>query len=399
MVRRSVTRPWAVPLLAGWLGIALALPPGAPAAAAGDDGVIPCRVSLGTVTAWGGNFQAQLGRGTIGGDDPRPMLVPGLAGVRGIAANGTNGFALRDDGTVWGWGGRSTGDLGLPAAGISATPVRIAGLDDIVSISAGYPNLALRRDGTVWIWGQGRRVELDHPVPVRKHGLPRNVVSVAAGNSYGLALLADGRVLAWGDNSAGQLGNGTRVNRSSPAPVPGLPPIRAVSAAQYSGYAVARDGTLWSWGFNGMGELGRGSKAVFLLRPGRVVGLTDGVQIAPGEDHALAVRRDGTVWAWGSNWYGDLGDGTMSSSTRPVRVRLPGRAVSVGASWMHSLALRADGTVWAWGANDNGQVGPGGSTAFNYPIPTRVQQVTGMSAIAVGGFHNMALRAADPTCQ
>ena len=169
--------------------------------------------------------------------------------------------------------------------------------------------------------GDGTRAEQVLPVPVS--GLPGTVRQLSAGGSTSAALLSDGTVWTWGDNTFGALGNGTSGGTAvTPQPVAGLSGITqiAVGADDRDVYAVRSDGTLWAWGDNGAGELGNGT-TVSHFSPVQVPGLTGIRQVSAGPDYALALRSDGTVRAWGDNSYGYLGDGTTTSRLAPVQAR------------------------------------------------------------------------------
>ena len=213
---------------------------------------------------------------------------------------------------------------------------------------------------------------------------------LAAGTHHTLQLSPTGRVAAVGDNSRGQLGDGTTVSRTTWAEVPGLADVIAVAAGQNFSVALKRDGTVWSWGANDDGQLGDGSTTE-RRQPGQVALGTAASRIAAGTLHALAVARDGSVWAWGSNTYGQLGDGTTAQRNAPVPVAGLTGAIDVAGSLYHSLALLADGSVRGWGANFNGQLG-NGSTDW-HPTPVAVVGIADATRIAAGGYASYALRA------
>jgi alpha-tubulin suppressor-like RCC1 family protein len=197
---------------------------------------------------------------------------------------------------------------------------------------------------------------------------------------------------SWGYNGLGQLGNGTTTNSAVPVRVSGLTGLTdvvGVAAGRYAGYAVRGDGTAWSWGYNAYGQLGNGTITNSTV-PVRVSGLTRVVALAGGSVNGYALRRDGTVWAWGYNNYGQLGNGTTTNSRVPVRVLGLSRIVAIASGGATGYALRADGTVWAWGYNDEGQLGNG--TTANSPRPVRVLGLSGVRAIAGGQESGYALR-------
>ncbi|MFJ5643370.1 RCC1 domain-containing protein [Streptomyces sp. NPDC093223] len=204
------------------------------------------------------------------------------------------------------------------------------------------------------------------------------------------------RLKSWGNNRSGQLGDGTWTDfRTTATTVLGLTSAEVVKiaaggggSATGHGLALLTDRTVQSWGANGSGQLGDGS--VFSHNaPGQVVNLSNATDIAAGGRHSLALLDDGTVVAWGRNTYGQLGDGTHADSSVPVRVEGLNKVVAIAAGLNHSLALREDGTVWAWGYNINGQLGDGTSAARNVPAP--VGGLTGVTRIAAGCNHNLAL--------
>jgi alpha-tubulin suppressor-like RCC1 family protein len=219
------------------------------------------------------------------------------------------------------------------------------------------------------------------------------VVAVAAGLAHGLALRDDGTVWAWGNNSLGQLGDGTTGDHLAPAPVLVAPErplagVTAIAARLNHNLALTADGAVWAWGENRRGQVGDGT-STDRSTPVRVSGLEGVVAIAAGPRHSLAVRRDGTVWAWGSNWGGPLGEGTTTDHATPNQVHGLDRVIAVSGGDMHSLALTADGTVWAWGYNRYGQLGDGTTTDRLTPIA--VPGLTGATAIAAGLYYSLVL--------
>ena len=178
--------------------------------------------------------------------------------------------------------------------------------------------------------------------------------------------MSDGTVLAWGVNSAGQLGDGTTIGKATPVQVSGLGPgsgVIAIAAGRQS-LAVKSDGTVLAWGPNSSGQLGDGT-TISKTTPVQVSGLGPGsgvVAIAAALVHSMALKADGTVLAWGTNSSGQLGDGTLTPRLTPVQVSGLGDGSGVIAIAPHgafSLALKSDGTVLAWGANASGQLGDG----------------------------------------
>ncbi|RYZ43260.1 MAG: kelch-like protein [Myxococcaceae bacterium] len=213
---------------------------------------------------------------------------------------------------------------------------------------------------------------------------------LAGGGSHTLALKQDGTVWAWGYNGIGQLGDGT-INTYRPASsqVPGLTGVVAVAAGKQHSMALKVDGTVWAWGGNDWGQLGVGT-GMWSTTPIAVPALTGVAALAAGHGHTLALKQDGTVWAWGRNDYGQLGDGT--TTYRPIPSRLPGLSgvVALIAGDHHALVMKQDGTVWAWGYNGWGQLGDG--TTTHRLTPVQVTGLSGVAALVAGQYHSLALK-------
>ena len=379
----------------------------------------------GTVWAWGWNYYGQLGDGTTTGASA-PVAVSGLTGVTAMAAGGYHSLALKSDGTAWAWGANWSGQLGDGTTTDEPAPVQ-AVLSGVVVIGAGYEHsLAVTGDGTVWAWGgnwggqlgDGTRTERLTPVPL---GGPAGVTRITGGQDWSLALSADGTVWAWGHNFYGQLGDGTTIDRLLPVKVkekvatPVLSPGGGTyTSAQDVSITCATPGATIHYTTDGTeptesspqvapGSTIRVDRTLVLeakawktdARPSDTAAeaymlLQGRGAVAAGGDHSLASTLDGTVWAWGANWYGQLGDGTTTSSNTPVQVSGLTGVIAVAGGWAHSLALKDDGTVWAWGDNSSGQLGDGTTTSSGTPI--QVSELSGIIAIAAGGSHSLALK-------
>jgi alpha-tubulin suppressor-like RCC1 family protein len=227
------------------------------------------------------------------------------------------------------------------------------------------------------------------PSPVARHDY-LVAGDVAAGANHALALKADGALYAWGYNGYGQLGDATQTLRRSPIAVPGMTNVVAVAAGGQHSLAVKADASLWAWGDNSQGQLGDGTTVSLQTSPVQVTSLSNVVAIAAGYYHSLALTADGSLWAWGANSAGQLGDGTTTLRRSPVQVTTLGGATALAAGQYHSLALASDSTVWAWGRNVEGQLGDG--TYTNRSSPVQVPALTGVTAIAAGKTFSMALR-------
>ncbi len=357
--------------------------------------------AAGAALAWGDNVSSQTGIGSSTLSSP-PVQVTGLqSGIDSISAGGLHSLAVRSDGTVAAWGSNYFGQLGDGTTTDRATPVTVSGLSGVKAVAAGETfSLALKTDGSVVAWGKndwgqlGDGTTTDRLTPVAVSGLSSDVTAIAAGAVHALALKSNGSVVAWGNNQNGQLGDGTNTDRNSPVAVSSLNTgVTAISAGSAHSLAIKTGGALVAWGENGSGELGDGTNASRNI-PVPVIGMASGVTaVSGGGSHTLALKSDGSVLAWGSNLFGQLGDGTTTfSANTPKQVTgLTSGVTAISAGGFHSLALKTNGSVVAWGKNVYGELGDGTTTNRNTPVAVSAL-TSGVTAIEAGGSHNLALR-------
>jgi alpha-tubulin suppressor-like RCC1 family protein len=254
--------------------------------------------------------------------------------------------------------------------------------------------------------GQGHTREMFADEPLDVPGIT-NAVDASAGEGFTLVLCTDGTVLAWGDNRSGQTGQGAKPGLqrweqlpevSRPSRVGNLDHVRQISAGASHSLALLEDGTVRAWGGNGKGKLGIGTEAgadagYRVPMPTAVKNLANVKAVSAGWEQSLAVLEDGTVWAWGGNGFGEIGDEVISNSWVPRRVPGVDKVIAVVAEGRRSLALRADGTVWVWGDGGNEGTDYGGAkspsihTDGSNPwtaIPMQVPGLRGVTAIAAG---------------
>lgn len=381
------------------------------------------------VVAWGDDRRV-LGCG-------QRLYLPGsvvqvqyLTDVAAVEADFCYSLALRKDGTVWAWGRNERGQLGDGTREDSGVPVQVGGLTDVKAIAAGgHHALALQADGTVGTWGDdGYSTAL---VPREVDGLTQ-VTGIAAGGHHSLAVLQDGTVWAWGSNYKGQIGDGRGEGgvadfRPEPVQVKGITETKAVAAEGHYSLALKADGTVWAWGSNAEGQLGQGLRVKRRNTPVRIEGLTGVISVAAGGGHALALERDGTVWAWGSDLHEQLGDGKDASDFEepaerilpdfvpqrfpspdrnkivleplfttelcpyaPVRVKGLTNVTAIAAGYHYSLALESDGTVWGWGRNRHYVLGSEANDTE--PFPIQIPRLSQIKAIAAGDTHCLAVK-------
>jgi alpha-tubulin suppressor-like RCC1 family protein len=271
-----------------------------------------------------------------------------------------------------------------------------------VAIATGYTfACAVTTAGAVWCWGMnyygqlGDGTKVDHTVPIPVEGLDSGVTSVVAGSSHACALLKTGLVECWGSNFAGQLGDGTKTDRSTPGWVIDLEDgVAAISACNNHTCALLTNGSVRCWGYNFAGQLGDGT-TIDRSSPVQVAGLESGVKaVVPGVGRTCAVLSTGAVLCWGNNDFGELGDGTNQDSAAPVQViGLTSGVSAVSGGGGHTCALLVDGTLKCWGVNPFGQLGDG--TGVNQTAPTDVSVVSSPATAVVAGATQTCARFPD----
>ncbi len=349
--------------------------------------------SDGTLWAWGLNDNGQLGAGTTTSTSS-PLQIGTDAKWVSIALGYSHTLGLKSDGTLWAWGLNNYGQLGNGAT--TSSPVQIGTDNKWVSITVGqFHSMGSKSDGTLWAWGHNINGQLgngsttDQTTPIAISSVQSGMLSVAAGGNHTVAVKTDGTLWSWGANYAGQLGDGTGVQKTSPVQV-GMD-NKWITVALGFGHSIGlkSDGTLWAWGYNTYGQLGDGTTT---SRNSPVQIGTDNkwVSIAAGENHSLGLKSDGTLWAWGNNFYGDLGDGSSTQRNSPVQIGVDTKWVSITAGDNYSVGLKNDGTLWTWGYNTYGQLGDG--TVIDKNSPAQIGIDTKWASVAAGQYHTIALQ-------
>jgi alpha-tubulin suppressor-like RCC1 family protein len=366
-----------------------------------DDPVAPAS----NLFTWGYNDSGQLGDGTTTHDSvPALVDIGEPATWDDVSAGFSHTCALRDDGTVWCWGDNFWGQLGDGTTTNRAVPAQMGTDDDWRMVSAGGGHTCgVRDDNTAWCWGRNdsgqvgddTTTEAHEPVQVPDDGVGWATVQAAKGG-HTCGTKVNGTLWCWGLNNQGQLGNGTVVNSESPVQVGSDGGWATVSGGLYHTCATHEDfdevdWALFCWGYNGFGQLGDGTAT-----SRRVPTLTWfdahdwSLLVSAGNYHTCAVKGSGTLWCWGYNDQGQLGDGTTTPRSAPTQVGTESTWDGVAAGGIHSCGVKEDFSLWCWGGNVWGSLGDGSFDDSLVPV-----QTSGTSnMLRVSAFlHTVALRA------
>lgn len=362
-------------------------------------------VKGGLVYAWGANSQNQIGDGTSTLRSS-PVQVSGLSNITAVAAGGYHSLAVTSGGLVYAWGRNAEGQLGDGTTNAHSTPVQVPGLTNIVAVAAGMAHsMARASDGSVYVWGRNAEGEVGNGgttnqlTPLKVTGITASQIS--AGGWHSVALQTNGNVATWGWNGAGQLGNNTTTNALTPITVLGvggigtLSGVSAVAAGVDHTVAIVSDQTLTAWGLNNTGQIGDGTQGTNRLAPVAVSTITTVGGISAGWRHTTARTvlgsvYNGSVYDWGWNTTGQLGDTTRdlhNTADQVVDTTGSGGISSVSSTasgYYFTVALKSDGSVYSWGDNFYGQLGLG--TTSDHSTPYSISGLTNVVATAAGTY-------------
>jgi YD repeat-containing protein len=359
------------------------------------------RTTLDLTWGWGYNGQGRLGDGTTTNRSSPVSVVGGFTDWCSVSAGNNHSIGIRANGTAWAWGRGANGQLGDGTTACRSSPVSVAGgFTDWCAVEVGgYHSLGIRTNGTAWAWGQNSQGRLGdgttnaRSIPVSVVGGFTDWCGVSAGQNHSLGIRANGTAWAWGCNNCSQLGDNTTVDRSSPVSVVGsFTDWCAIAAGSFHSLGIRANGTAWAWGCNGQGRLGDNTTTNRSSPVSVVGGFTDWCGVGAGSAHSLGIRANGTAWAWGENSQGRLGDGTPNGRSSPVSV-VGGFTdwCGVSAGYFHSLAVRTNGTAWAWGYNGQGRLGDETTTNRSSPVSV-VGGFTDWCGVSAGFQHSLAIR-------
>ena len=361
-----------------------------------------------TLWGWGSNSSGQLGDGSSS-----PQFIPAQIGTdtnwSTVSAGGTFTVGIRSDGTLWAWGSNGSGQLGDGTSTSRYAPTKIGVDTNWKTVSAGGSHtLAIRNDGTLWAWGWNWSGQLgdgttDNRSTPTQIGSATNWKAVSAGGSRSVAVRSDGTMWAWGPRPECTLlfSCGSDSGYLVPTQIGTATNWASVSAGTFHTVAIRTDGTLRTWGVRGEcsplvePDYCAGFERGYLV-PTQIGTATNWKAVSAGTYHTLAIRTDGTLWAWGQNGAGQVGVPSAGVPwLEPRQVPDASNWTSVDAGRFHSVAIRADGTLWVWGGNSNGQLGfewSEGDYPTSVPFPVQVGAGTDWATVDAGDLHTFATR-------
>ena len=336
----------------------------------------------GTLWVWGAGTSGQLGNNILSNRSTPITTFAGGTDWKQVSTGSLFTTAIKTDGTLWTWGSGTSGQLGNFSTTIRSTPITtFAGGTDWKQVSSGSSHTtAIKTDGTLWTWGLGTSGQLGNNIlsnrstPVTTFAGGTDWKQVNAGNTHTIALRDDGvnkELFTWGLGSSGQLGVYDENSTLIPVTVfsRGFN-WKQISAGENHAAAVKTDGTLWTWGNASNGRLGNtitsGSRSTPITT---FAGGTDWKQVSSGSSHTTAIKTDGTLWTWGLGTSGQLGNNILSNRSTPVTTFAGGtnwKQVSAGNAF--TAAIKTDGTLWVCGFNSEGQLGTTDVTSRSTPV-------------------------------
>jgi len=359
--------------------------------------------------AWGVATCGTLGEGSSGGWIGSPVVVSGgCTNWIAVSAGERHSAGITRDGNMWAWGFNYFGQLGLNCSTNKSVPnLTVGGFTDWCQVSVGYSHTtALRRNGTVWSWGRnasyslGDGTAVNRSSPVQVVGGFTDWCQITTNFHSNAAIRTNGTLWTWGSNNTCKLGDGTTTPRSSPVQVlGGFTDWCQVSGGGAEGdhfVALRANGTVWSWGWGTFGQIGNNS-TLNASSPTQLSGAaTDWCAVAAGEAHSVAIKTNGTLWAWGLNSNGQLGNNSTLSRSSPVSVTggvTNWSKVFAGGQTTH--ALKTDGTLWGFGRNCN--LGNNLSTGGRSSPVLVAGGFNDWSVVDTGFLHTLAIRVSWPT--
>lgn len=355
----------------------------------------------------GTNDGGNLGDGTTAAKSSPVTTSGGGTNWRTVSGGYLFTAAVKNDGTLWTWGDSSYGKLGNNStSAFRSSPGTTSGAGTTwANVICGRDFiLSVKSDGTLWSWGRndqgqlGANTTTDRSSPQTTVGAGNDWIKVAAGTKHSLGLKSNGLLYSWGEGFAGKLGSNATTNRSSPVTVVGsstTTPWIAISAGLDSSAAIKSDGTLWTWGSNSSGVLGNNSTTNRSSPVTVAGGGTTWKKLSTGfeSNHMVAIKTDGTLWTWGDNSFGGIGNNTTVNRSSPGTTSGGGTTWnSINAGAFCTTAIKTDGTLWGWGYNVFGALGNNSTVAVSSPV--NIVSGNSWKYISSGNLFNAFIREA-----
>ena len=361
--------------------------------------------------AWGVNNYGSVGDNTTTQKNSPVDTVAYGANWKQVSCRGWSTLAVKTDGTLWAWGYNAYGNLGDNTVSNRSSPVQtVAFGTNWKQVSNNFLHSScIKTDGTLWSWGINygsgafgtlgdNTLTARRSSPVQTVAFGTNWKQVSCGYSgFTMAVKTDGTLWGWGTNSNGQLGNNTTSHRSSPVQTVAFGTNWVqVSCGRNHSAAIKNDNTLWCWGVNNLGQLGDNTNTRRSSPVQTVAGGNNWKQVSCGTDFMAAVKTDGTLWCWGANaTNGTLGDNTTTPKSSPIQT------IAYGTNWKQvfsgdkiTAALKTDGTLWLWGYGFTGLLGDNTNTAKSSPVQTILFGQT-WKQVSTGSLQTAAIKDGD----
>lgn len=353
--------------------------------------------TTGTIWACGNNWYGQLGIGNT--TDQNEMTQVGTDANWNLVLTGGfwNTGAIKSNGDLWVWGSNSYGQLGMGTAGQKSSPSQIGTDSNWAFISAGNEHtLAIKTNYQLWACGNNSFGQVGNSTTDRANiltqiGTQTNWTVASAGGDHSLAIKTNEELWAWGANLSGQLGLGDSGNHYAfPKRSNSYSDWESVSAGANHSMGVTSSGKLWAWGSNVSGQLGLNVDIEEQTVPTQVGSDTHWSCVSASDNFTMAVKTNGTLWAWGRNQYGQLGLGEANTRYSPAQVGPDMDWAFVSTGRYHTVAIKTNGTIWGWGLNNYGQLGLGPDSG-DRSTPTRIYNNNDWTYIAAGAYHTVAV--------
>lgn len=366
-----------------------------------------------TLQVWGWNDWAQLGLGGVGTTTSalRTVTRSGTGTTwKKVVGTFQSSLGIRSDGTLWAWGDNQAGILGQGYASTtfpSTVPLQVGSSTNWVTLfgsKSGQHAAAIDLNGRLWMWGQNNNGQLAQSTTTFPGAVssPLQVGSLTTWKELALtlnstvALKTDGTLWAWGSDASGELAQGISVGgTTTPIQIGAGTTWTTVVGGNSFFLALKSDGTLWGWGTNSGGQIGQGATSTFINTVTQIGSATNWVEVGAGATWSLGRKSDGTIWAWGDNSAGQSGNGVASTTQPtvvPTQIGSGADWVKIGAGGGFGAAIKSNGTLWLWGGNNQGQQEQNAPLNTSVLVPTQIGSATNWTDVVLGFRHVLAFQ-------